>query len=301
MHRELDFLIIGAQKGGTTALFRYLQHHPDLYLPPEKEAPFFSHPERLAQGPEYLFERWFSDAPDRARLGKATPHYMTHPEIPARIAEVFPRIKLVALLRHPVDRAHSHHQMMTRRGSERRSFDEAVREQLDAEVLARARVSTSPLDTYVAWGEYGRILGNYLDHFPPDQLLIEFTETLAAEPSAVVARVHRFLGVEHRQPANLGERYHVGGAKPRVPNPVDRLKRVPAVRRAWESLPPRVARPVERGLYWFEQWNVEGEPDAGPEISAETRKLLSAHYLPDTRLVGRLVGDPPPWDLQAGA
>src|SRR2546423_473254 len=123
---KLDFLVIGAQKAGTTSLWRYLSDNARLALPPHKEAPFFSEP---SPGDFRGYMRaLFKEAPRGAKTGTVTPTYMVGgpsapvPVIAERIRAAAPDVKLVALLRDPVERAHSAWRMLVRRGEERRSF-----------------------------------------------------------------------------------------------------------------------------------------------------------------------------------
>ena len=71
--RVLDFVVIGAQKAGTTTIFEHLRQHPELFIPPSKEAGFFSRPQLAEKGPSYLLKTFFSGASDGQLLGKVTP------------------------------------------------------------------------------------------------------------------------------------------------------------------------------------------------------------------------------------
>src|SRR4051812_36445736 len=118
---KLDFIVIGAQKAGTTSLWRYLEDNPGLQMPPDKEALFFSEPSYPDDWRAYM-RALFKTAPRHARLGKVTSPYMVgtpHASVPViaqRIHSLVPDVKLVVLLRDPVERAHSAHRMLVRRG-----------------------------------------------------------------------------------------------------------------------------------------------------------------------------------------
>src|SRR4051794_6700075 len=86
--RTLDFIIIGAQKSGTTSLYKYLQPHPSIYMLPEKEAPFFSAEALYSRGWEWYRQEFFSQAPPERIWGKATPMYMANLQVPERIHEL---------------------------------------------------------------------------------------------------------------------------------------------------------------------------------------------------------------------
>ena len=122
--RRLDFLVIGAQKAGTTSLFEYLRRHPEVELPPDKEAPFFSHDPTWALGWEPYIERTFGRRDAGKKRGTVTPQYMAggvfgaapgaldghydESTVPLRIQKYAPDVRLIVLLREPISRAISH-------------------------------------------------------------------------------------------------------------------------------------------------------------------------------------------------
>ena len=120
-----DFLVIGAQKAGTTSLFSLLSKHPNTYLPPGKEVRFFSSDLLYAKGAEWYFRENFRAAKPTDVTGEVSPQYMCHDKVPGRIKELLPNIKFIVILRHPLKRAFSHYQMSVRRGQENRDFVEA--------------------------------------------------------------------------------------------------------------------------------------------------------------------------------
>lgn len=197
----LDFIVIGAQKAGTTSLFEYLRRHPQISMPADKEAPYFSHDHAFERGWDAYMAKIALIDPER-RWGTVTPHYMIggvykrakasadaagrydERTVPLRIRERLPDVRLVAILRDPVARARSHHQMMVMNGSEQRSFDEAIAEHLRPDALERARRRPLADTGYVAWGEYRRILGGYFTVFPREQILVAFTDELERSRSS---------------------------------------------------------------------------------------------------------------------
>lgn len=280
--RKLNFIIIGAHKSGTTTLFQYLRHHPQVFLPPEKEGAFFSNEHWFAQGWERFAQEFFSNARPNQLLGKVTPHYMAYPQVPARVFGLMPEVKLIALLRNPVDRAFSHYRMAVRTHHERRAFEEAV-----AECLKQG----GPID-YLSLGEYGRILGSYLQYFSRSQLLVLFTVDLEAQPGSLVRSLCEYLGIDQDfVPPNLGRRYHAGGMKQRFPWIVPAAKRIRPVWLLWKTLPER-----QKGAFrfWFHtQFNVRSEKAA--ELDSKTRLRLVDHYREDVRSLEALIGQRVPW------
>jgi hypothetical protein len=296
---RLDFVVIGAQKAGTTALWRYLEDNPGLRLPPHKEAAFFSEPEYPAGLRSYM-RALFRDAPARAKLGTVTPTYMLGspgappPVIAERIAATFPDTKLVALLRDPVERAASHHRMSVRRGVDERSFEEAVAEALTPDALERSRSRPTPTNTYVTAGEYGRILAAYVERFGRDQLHVEPSAGLERDPGPVVRRVCEFVGVRPHEPRRLGERFHVSGSRPRIdPDGAAELKDH-LRRNAWSRM-----RHPEQHEHWFNSWfddiwNVQPQGPAEP-VPERTARRLHEHFAPDARLLEEATGFKAAW------
>src|SRR4051812_30655152 len=163
----LDFLGIGVPKAGTTSLHEYLRTHPQLWLPEAKEQPFFSNDAAYDEGWEAFAAVAFHGAPPGRRYGKITPHYMsgpvawesTGPEeasvvIARRIREGFPDVKLIAMLRDPVERAISSYWQASVLGDDERSLDEALDEELSAEALAAARTRPTDGHQHIVAGEY---------------------------------------------------------------------------------------------------------------------------------------------------
>lgn len=334
MKDTLDFLIIGAQKAGTTSLFEYLRRHPELSLPDGKELPFFNDEQARARGWEAYLRKAFPLADPARRWGTATPQYMAgglldrpnpgpagerydERTVPLRIREQLPDVRLIAILRDPVERARSHHRMASMEGIEKRSFGEAVEELLRPEALEQARREPRETTGYVAWGEYGRILQGYLDVFPSERLLVLFTEDLETDPESLLRRVFDFLGVgSDFVPDNVGTKYRVGSAERRIgwlgtysflsPLAMQRtLTRNPLTRRLWRALPEPVRRHVDRLfgrlVYRLDLWNRRAETrDVDPD--ALTLQRLRGHFAQDADRLAGLLGTPLPWlDLACAA
>ena len=141
--KPLDFVIIGAQKSATTALFEHLREHPSIHMPLEKEVPFFTSEHCSTEAWQTFAGQHFGEEDDRL-WGKATPQYLCEPGCAPRIRALAPDVKLVAILRDPVERSWSHYRMGLRRGTEQRDFDDAVRDLLDPAALDEARGAPAP-------------------------------------------------------------------------------------------------------------------------------------------------------------
>lgn len=103
-----NFLIVGAARAGTTSLYYYLKQHPDVFMSPKKEIDFFDVDKNFEKGLDW-YERYFEGYTGQKAIGEASPLYMYLEKVPKRIAKVIPDVKLIFILRNPVDRAYSHY------------------------------------------------------------------------------------------------------------------------------------------------------------------------------------------------
>ena len=253
-----DFLIIGAQKAGTTALYAYLRWHPEITGPSFKEVSFFDrhyvHGEAWYRGHLPARPRHWLARQRRGRwplVGEASPSYLFHPLAPERVQAVIPAARLVALLRNPADRAFSHYHHEVALGREPLSFEEAIdseQERMRGEV---ERMIREPAYfsrpwwnyTYLARGRYAEQLERWFAVFPREQLLVLFTEELSAQPAQTYRRVLEFLGVSS----------HELGSYPRIFER-DYAAMTPATRRRLQSYfaepNRRLAALLSRELPW---------------------------------------------------
>lgn len=215
-----DFLVIGTKRGGTTSLWNWLLQHPDVLpqLPSRQniKSPhyFYWHFDRG----ESWYRSHFATSMSRARArrhaggarvvtGEASPYYLFDPRVPARVADVLPQVRLIVLLRNPVDRAASHHRERTNAGVEKLSFADA----LDAEQGRLAgeseRMSADPFYysrahdwySYRSRGIYAPQLQAWRACFPDDQILVVQSEHLYADPGKSFDEVTDFLGLRRHE------------------------------------------------------------------------------------------------------
>ncbi len=278
---NVDFIVIGAQKAGTTSLFHYLRAHPQIHMPFVKEVGFFSSERRFRKGtPWYL--KQFAQASQIQIVGEVSPQYMMQPEIPKRIHDLFPDTKLIAVLRNPIDRAYSAYRMAYRLGAEKRTAHEALQNFPTPDL-------NQPLKTidFIGMGLYGKILEKYLKHFPIEQIKLVFTEELADQPGQTLQNLFNFLEVNRSfQPQNIQRQYHRGGEqKYSFLQPVKWLigkfeKLLPAQHRGWS--------------FHFDQWNTR--PLQGTGLTPELRSRLVAYYKVDIARLEQLFQVQVPWD-----
>ena len=282
---RLSFLVVGAQKSGTTALYHYLRTHPELFLPPQKELEFFSRDEFYEKGVDWYLCKHFARARASQVAGEVSPQYMFEPgKTAARIRWAFPDIKLVMVLRNPIDRAFSHYRMAVRRFGESRSFDAAIADALNGAGSRDVR------QDYLRLGEYGRALHEYLVHFPLNVIKIVFTEELKLCPRRVMSSIFTFLDVPPHESMVFGRRYHVGGSQ-RFPGLDKCLRRHPVLTRTARLVLSETV--YNRLWFWFTtELNVRGRP---PEVNHESRKRLQEFFSEDVAKLKRVSGLSVPW------
>lgn len=235
-----NFLIIGAQKAGTTSLYRYLRAHPDVFMPGYKEPDFFVAERNWPNGRAW-YEDLFAPGADAAARGEASTTYTMYPHydgVPARIAEVLGDVRLVYVLRDPVERARSDylHYRFPPAAKSRKFF---ARETLPIE---RALLE-NPI--YLDTSRYAMQLERYLEVFPRDNVLVVTTEELSEHRADVVARVLRFIGLDAANaPMPLDEQYNRTETI-RVPRPLfEKAESLPGVGALIGRAPTRVKRAV---------------------------------------------------------
>ena len=290
--KKPDFLIIGAQKAGTTSLYKYLAAHHQIFMPAQKEVEFFSSNLYFTKGMNGYLNTWFKGGNASCIWGEASPQYMMYDFVPSRIYESVPKVRMIAVLRNPIDRALSHYMMAVRRGIEQASLEETL-----CALMRRGLVPDKERNSerdYILFGEYGRIISGYLKFFEAKQIRIVFFEKLFQEPTAVLADLFDFLGVEvNCLPANVGFRYHKGGTEKRFP----RMERW-LLRQEWlkKMVKGSIPAPIlSRVLFWFEtEFNV-GSAETQVHLSDDMRTMLRDYYLDDVRRLEQLISVEVPW------
>jgi Sulfotransferase domain len=200
-------LIIGAQRSGSTSLFNYLAQHPNVLPPLGKEIHYFDL--HYARG-----VRWYRGRfPFTHRLRPpaitidASPYYLAHPLAAERAHRLLPEVKLVALLRNPIERAFSHYQHEIRDGRETLPFAEALDREAERLAGEEERLQADPgyyshnhhRYSYVRRGHYLEQLLRWTRRYPRSQLLVLQSEWLFQDPAAASAAVYEFLGLRaHR-------------------------------------------------------------------------------------------------------
>lgn len=205
-----DYIIIGGQRCGTTAVNRYLWEHPNVIPAMYKEVHFYD--VGYDRGlPWYLGHfptaRYRSHVASRrggvALTGEATPYYLFHPLVAERLAQTLPDTRLIVLLRDPVARAISHYHHERKLGVETLGLVDALEAEDDRLAGEEARLVDDPTYTsfahqhfsYKARGRYAAQLARWFDQFPREQILIVDANALFEDPAREFERVTSFLGL----------------------------------------------------------------------------------------------------------
>jgi hypothetical protein len=264
-----NFLVIGAMKGGTTSLYRYLCEHPQIFMPSVKEPLFFSR--NWDRGLEW-YERLFDGAGQVLAIGEASTEYTAYPhhsEVPMRIAKTLPDVRLVYILRHPIERMLSEYHYNLVRGLERDpSADRSLLED----------------PTYLHVSCYAMQIEQYLEHFSRDKLLIVKSENLKRERTHAMKQVYEFLGVDgSSQPANMSEEFQISSKK-RSRRPIDRaLRKIPGYR-SIASVAPLSLKQVK-----YRMTTKKAPPR--PRLSDGARREIEDRLRDDVRRLRRYAGD----------
>ena len=198
-----DFLVIGAQRAGSTSLFAQLCEHPGVAAPSHKEIHYFDL--QSFRGLRWYRSHFPPAGRSRGRItGEASPYYLFHPGAPARVAEALPDVRLVALLRDPVSRAYSQYQLSVRDGHETLGFEEALASEPERLAGEEARLVGDRAyrsrahrhQSYAARGAYADQLRRWYAHVPPERLLVVSSEELFSDPGRTTATVLEFLGLD---------------------------------------------------------------------------------------------------------
>lgn len=228
--RKINLIIAGTIKGGTTVLDEYLRSHPQIGMCEirqvnnnlTKEARFFDNDELFKNGtPDYsAYHELFSKVWLQKILGDATPNYMFAPAAMQRIRAYNPETKIILTLRNPITRAYSHWNMNVQLKREKRTFSEAIRNELSVKSLAGSE------STYICRGFYSEQIEWIWNLFPKQQTLIFKSEDLRNDHFNLLNRVCHFLGVSEQKYIPEKESHKRTYEKPMSPEDRKLLKEI---------------------------------------------------------------------------
>ncbi len=279
--RVPDFLVIGASKSGTTTLWRYLQRHPRIHMLEPKEPEFFAKQEVYSRGLDW-YKQLFTAAPADKICGEASTTYSRWPhfgDVPARIHDAAPNVRLLYMLRNPVDRTYSQYKHRMRLNVPRMTFEEA----LDHDAM------------FIDTSMYMMQIEQFLKRFPRESLECVLLDDLKNSPAETLSRVQRFLGLDETDLtadsqviANTAEasagsdyaRQRLGAA----------LRRVPAVHAATRLLPPRMRETLRETYVRSPLGRRKAQEYQPSPFLPETRAMLVEKFQEPNRKLGEFLG-----------
>ncbi len=285
-----DFIVIGAFKSGTTSLMSYLGQHERVFVPWLQEPNYFGSPsydrspvgeKRPHRVASTVYGRFRTDTlaqyaalfeglPTDVIAGESSPQYLRDTSACPRIREMLPDVKLMAILRHPAERAFSDYTMFVRDGLEHDNFAAAI----------QRRPGNEPFHHYVETGFYGRQLRTYCETFPANQLRVMLFEDLLSDPVGLVGSCFEWLGVSPEFHPDVTSIRNVSG--------VPRTKAVALGYRMRRQLQPYLKRVVPQGVQRsVDSWLIRGLDK--PELDPALRAQLIDVYADDIKLLGELI------------
>ncbi len=192
MQRKVDFLIVGAKKAGTSAFYEFLRQHQDIFFPPVKETIFFADDKYYQQGESY-FNSFYRGARNESILGGVDVELLFFQQTAKRIYEYNPNMKIIAMLRNPVERAYSAYWYAKRFGWEEcKTFEDA----LSKESVRIRGAQKEQRKSYLAYGHYSKQLKYYFDVFGRDKVHFILNKNLKEYPEKTVKEILDWLEID---------------------------------------------------------------------------------------------------------
>lgn len=220
MGKMPTFLVIGAARSGTTALYMYMKQHPDIFMSEHKETNFFAYENESLDcsgpGADYInnsttsladYQRFFEGVSGERATGEASPLYLYSEKAPRRIRHHLPDVKLIAILRNPIEQAFSHFLYAKRQMLEPLDdFTSALKSEGE-----RKRKCWQPLFQYSQFPKYFEQLERYYDMFHESQIRVYSYEEFVENPQSVLSDIYSFLGVDKDYVSDFSYRPNAGG------------------------------------------------------------------------------------------
>lgn len=280
------FFIIGAPKSGTTSLYYYLNQHPDICMSIPKEPRYIELRNKSDFKTSYkeAFRHWSGEK----ALGEASPTYLFVPYVAKRLYQYSPNVRLIVILRDPIDRAYSDWWMYYSKGIEKRSFRNCVLKNLErivdenrfegregearwkneVRLIEQKRRIGEPF--YIDVGHYGKQLARYFSLFSTEQIQVIRTDELAAKPRRTLLELYNFLEVTPNVRFEVDGRFNPSMGT--IPAPVLRLFRAAQ----WARLPLFIPEFVKEAVR--NHFRLRG---GQPAIDKETYSILKTHFKND--------------------
>ena len=282
-----NLLIIGAAKSGTSALHNYLGEHPDIFMSESKELRFFlvwNNPERWAVHEREkriehnyvrtleLYTTFFEKGKHFKIRGESSTGYLANPDCAVKIKELIPYVKIIAVLRHPADRAFSNYVMYKNWRMEKKDFEEAIDEEIQT-----GRASYPQPMRYLYLGRYADSLTTYFNLFSKEQIRIYLYDEFVAKPAVVLKDIFTFLDVDETFTPNLEKKYNASSVRRYAESPtID--KTLHFAERGFRKLKLSSAEKIVHNHRIYK-----------PVFAAETRKKLINYYADEISALEKLL------------
>jgi hypothetical protein len=276
-----NFFLVGANKGGTTSMHRYLREHPEIFMSNHKEPTYFAldgtEPPPIGFGKRFVttrevYEALFDAVDGEKVVGESSTAYLRSKLAPGRIHEDIPHAKVMAILRDPSERAWSAYGMYVSKGFEPvHSFEEVV----DRELAGGSRL-------YVHNGFYSEGLSRWYERFGHDQVRVYLYEDLREDPHRLLREIFEWLDVDPTFTPDVSRRYNETKL-PRSRAVKQALEGDSRLKSAIRTIAPKAAR------HWIKE-NVQQLNKTKPTgLSPETRRRLVHVFEEDIRKVADLI------------
>lgn len=291
------FVTIGAPKSGTTSLYYYLRQHPDIYLPERKELHYFSFPElgMSSSGPgdaavlTGLCQTWeqytayYADVPDRRAIGDISASYLYYSSSARKIFEKLGLVKIIVIIRNPVDKAYSQYMHLVREGLETLSFSEAI-----AAESHRVKQGWGDMWRYLESGHYGSRLEEFITVFGKENVKIIVFDDFVKNTPLILTDLLKYLSVDPKFKIPTNEIFNRTGA-PRSTYISHILRNS-----SWfkELVKPFFSI---NHRYKFRNWLMNLNTGDKPELPPEMYRHLLNNFRDDIVRVEGLIGKPTGW------
>ena len=269
-----DFIIIGAAKSGTTTLYEYLCRHPQIYMSTPKEPDFFSIDTNYNRGMEWYYSL-FEQAKPTQICGEASTTYSRlhqHPETVERIYQTLPHVKLIYIMRHPVDRAYSFY--IHRFKGALHKPEHAVSNTFETTIKQQSE--------FIESSYYLEQIERYLQFFPRKSFLFLLMKDLIEKPNDTLKEILSFIGadtninlMEEKIVANKASDYPEWYVKKQLLNP---LKSFPGVNFVSSLLPDSAKNSMYQIIKKAKYKEWKDSIDTPPPMLSETRTMLIEHF-----------------------
>jgi hypothetical protein len=291
------FIVIGAPKSGTTSLYFYLRQHPDIYLPKTKELHYFSFPELgiASSGPgdaEALsglcqtieqYKAQYQEVTNQSAIGDISPSYLYYSSSAKKIFDTLGMVKIIVLVRNPVDKAYSQYMHMVREGLETLSFSEAI-----AAESSRRDLGWGDMWRYAESSLYAEKLDEFITTFGKDNVKVIYFDDFTKNTSSILTDLLSYISVDPKYEITTEEKFNRTGT-PKSILIADILRSQNFFKHFIKLILPVEFRRKLR------TWLMDINTGNKPELSPTLRTSLLHYFRDDITKLEHLVGKSTNW------